>query len=52
MRCYAYNCKDNDDGFCKIPDYVVINEDGKCDSICEIVNKEGAEQALKESEQG
>lgn len=43
MRCYAYNCKHNNDGFCQIPDYVMINEDGKCDRICEIV-KEGKEK--------
>jgi hypothetical protein len=33
MRCSCYECINNDgDGYCSAPDYVEIDEEGKCDS--------------------
>ena len=30
MRCSAYWCINNTSGYCNIPDYVEIDEEGKC----------------------
>lgn len=35
MRCSCYECINNDgdgDGYCSAPDYVEIDEEGKCES--------------------
>jgi hypothetical protein len=31
MRCYNYKCRYNDSGYCGQPDYVIIDENGKCE---------------------
>lgn len=31
MRCRSTNCHYNDDGYCRQPDYVSINQNGECD---------------------
>lgn len=33
MICYCYQCWDNEDGYCSRSSYVVIDEDGRCDSV-------------------
>lgn len=33
MLCYCYQCWDNEDGYCSRSSYVVIDEDGMCDSV-------------------
>lgn len=44
MRCYAYNCRNNDDGYCEIDSYITITEDGECDSMLECI-KENEKQS-------
>lgn len=33
MRCRCYKCHYNNDGYCREPDYVSINERGECDRM-------------------
>ena len=33
MLCNCYQCWDNEDGYCSRSSYVVIDEDGRCDSV-------------------
>ena len=33
MRCECLGCKENEGGYCGCDSYVVITEDGKCDSV-------------------
>ena len=42
MRCLVLNCKENNDGYCKCPDYVGIDADGECDQMW-IVEQGGEE---------
>lgn len=30
MRCSAYNCINNDAGYCTVSDYVSIDKEGEC----------------------
>lgn len=32
MRCNCRNCIENEDGYCSFPSYVVISEDGGCET--------------------
>lgn len=39
MRCNAYECNNNEGGYCGCPDYVVIDEYGKCTEYWEPVRE-------------
>lgn len=30
MRCCVYDCRNNEDGYCTGPEFVVIDEYGRC----------------------
>lgn len=38
MRCKAYNCKENDNGYCSCDSYVTIDEEGCCEEYLPITN--------------
>lgn len=33
MRCEVLKCRENENGYCMIDNYVTITADGECDSI-------------------
>lgn len=32
MRCRSYDCFNNEYGYCRVDDYVIITEEHECDS--------------------
>ena len=33
MYCRVNGCKNNNDGYCEIASYIIIQEDGTCDNM-------------------
>lgn len=33
MYCRVSGCKNNNDGYCEIASYIIIQEDGTCDNM-------------------
>lgn len=50
MRCYCYECIENESGYCGCPDYVVVNEMGKCYSLLIIACEDCFEEADHEGD--
>ena len=50
MRCYAYDCDGNDDGYCGCPSDVSIDSDGSCSDYCPIPNKDKDESEEDEDD--
>lgn len=44
MRCKAYNCTNNDNGYCDISSYIEIDENGYCEEFYVFKEEEGDEE--------
>ena len=48
MRCSCLKCVHNTDGYCECSSYIEIDENGECDSMWIIAEKEDDEYDEKE----